>query len=367
MTAHLASHILDNLNTAILWLDTDLRLQYMNSAAEALLAISAKQATGHKITHFILSQEGCGLAIRKTVENRCPMIERELNLHLTGAKKITVDCSIIPIIDNQHRIEAFLIELTQIDQHHRTNRDEALMQQQITRNMLRGLAHEIKNPLGGLRGAAQLLERALPSDELREYTSIIIGEADRLQNLMQRILGPNTPTTRAYTNVHHVLMHVRQLLLSEVDGEIKVECDFDPSIPDLWANADQLVQATLNIVRNAAQAMNNHGHLQLRTRICRQMRIGDKLHKLLVRIDIIDNGPGIAETMVEQIFYPMVTGRADGTGLGLSIAQSLVNQHGGLIECSSQPQHTVFTLWLPIETASLDISPSNFVPKENPQ
>ncbi|TPW11075.1 MAG: two-component system NtrC family nitrogen regulation sensor histidine kinase GlnL, partial [Halothiobacillaceae bacterium] len=212
-------------------------------------------------------------------------------------------------------------------------------------------AHEINNPLGGLRGAAQLLEKELNDVELKEYTDVIIGEADRLQKLLAKLLGPNTRPQKRYTNIHKILEHVRTLVSAEGCSSIHIIRDYDPSLPELLIDPDQLIQAVLNIVRNAVQALDGAGEIIFRTRPQRQMTIGTKRHRLVLVIDIIDNGPGIAPEMAETIFYPMVTGRAEGTGLGLSIAQAMINQHQGLIECSSRPGRTKFTLLIPLERA----------------
>jgi two-component system nitrogen regulation sensor histidine kinase GlnL len=215
--------------------------------------------------------------------------------------------------------------------------------------LIRNLAHEIKNPLGGLRGAAQLLEQEFADQSLKEYTQIIIGEADRLRNLVDRMLGPIRPPVYDDVNIHEVLERVRTLVLAEIGDGIHIEQDYDPSIPLLKGDADQLIQAVLNIVRNAVQALEGQGVILIRTRVQRQYTIGHTRHKLVARLDIIDNGPGISKERLEEIFYPMISGRIDGTGLGLSIAQVLVSQHGGLIECESRPGKTVFTLLLPLE------------------
>jgi two-component system nitrogen regulation sensor histidine kinase GlnL len=214
------------------------------------------------------------------------------------------------------------------------------------------LAHEVKNPLGGLRGAAQLLERELPDEGLKEYTNIIIGEADRLRNLVNRMLGPNTLPQRSRLNIHEVIEHVRQLMQVEVPDTVRFNTDYDPSIPEVSADRDQLIQALLNIVRNAVQALENKGSITLRTRTLRQFTIGHTRHKLVCQVDIIDDGPGIPEHTLETIFFPMVTTRAEGTGLGLSIAQSLIQQHDGIILCESQPGKTIFSVLLPIQDTS---------------
>jgi two-component system nitrogen regulation sensor histidine kinase GlnL len=214
------------------------------------------------------------------------------------------------------------------------------------------LAHEIKNPLGGLRGAAQLLDLELHDPELKEYTQIIIAESDRLQGLMDKMLGPNKLPNKKALNIHEVLERVRQLVQAESSGSLTIRNDYDPSIPDIHADKDQLIQAFLNIAKNAVQAMEGKGNIIFKTRIHRQMSIGRKRYKLAVKCDIIDNGPGIDADMMSQIFYPMITGRAEGTGLGLSIAQALINQHNGLIECNSEPGNTVFSIFLPMEAGN---------------
>jgi two-component system nitrogen regulation sensor histidine kinase GlnL len=186
---------------------------------------------------------------------------------------------------------------------------------------------------------------------LREYTGIIIGEADRLRNLVDRMLGPNQLPHHSEVSIHEILERVRVLVEAEADPGIRLERDYDPSIPPLWGDADRLIQAVLNVARNAAQALNvrQQGVIILRSRVQRQYTIGAKRHKLVARLDVIDDGPGIPPEQQEQIFYPMISGRPGGTGLGLSIAQSIINQHGGLIECASRPGETVFTLLLPLD------------------
>jgi two-component system nitrogen regulation sensor histidine kinase GlnL len=212
------------------------------------------------------------------------------------------------------------------------------------------LAHEIKNPLGGLRGAAQLLERELPDPNLREYTRIIIDEADRLQTLMNRMIGPNRMLTRGLVNIHNVLEHVRGLMQAEFPNGPRVSRDYDPSIPDLTADQDHLIQAFLNLARNACAAAGIAGFIELRTRVLRQFTIGNQRHRLVLRVEVLDNGPGIPEELKDHIFFPMVSGQKGGTGLGLPIAQELISQHGGLIECESRPGETRFFVYLPLES-----------------
>jgi two-component system nitrogen regulation sensor histidine kinase GlnL len=344
------SRVLEGMSTAVLVFNQSLQLTYLNPAGEALLAVSLRQARGQGVLDLLPGATSLAERLQFAIDSNQPYTEHELQLHPPDGHDITVD-SIVTPIDHEGGTE-ILVELTQLDRHLRIAREENLLEQhQVARQLVRGLAHEIKNPLGGLRGAAQLLERELGNEDLKEYTRIIIGEADRLRGLVNRMLGPNQLPQMRTCNIHQIVEHVLNLVAAEEhDGLILIR-DYDPSIPDFHADPEQLIQALLNIVRNAAQALHGKGQITLRTRTQRQITIGQKRHKLVVRVDVIDNGPGIPPEMLETIFYPMVTGHAEGTGLGLSIAQSLVNVHGGIIECSSRPGHTVFTLLLPLELA----------------
>lgn len=353
MTTHRQSaaappqRILDNLNTAVLLFARDLKLAYINPAGEMMFAVSAARLRKRRILEMFPTAENMAQALVEALSSGHPFTRREMPLRLSPEREITVDFTVLPISDGRRRRE-LLVELVQIDRQLRISREEQLLaQQSVTRELLRGLAHEVKNPLGGLRGAAQLLERELDDAGLKEYTQVIIGEADRLQKLVDRILGPNKPPHKAPVNVHELLEYVRQLLLAEHEG-VRIERDYDPSIPNLFADRDLLVQAVLNIARNAVQAIGPAGRIALRTRVMRQFTIGHTRHRLVLRLEIIDDGAGIPAEMVERIFYPMVSGRPHGTGLGLSIAQSLVQQHQGIIECESRPGHTVFSILLPV-------------------
>lgn len=340
--------ILDHLNEAILLFDSDLLLSYINPAGEMLFADSAKHLIGTSAQKLFKTPQTLLLDdLLQRLNSHESLVDRELILERVN-QTITVNLSATPLQENGIFSE-ILIELQQVDRHLRITKEEQLLAQQNTSRMLvRGLAHEIKNPLGGLRGAAQLLDLELQDPELKEYTQIIIAESDRLQDLMDKMLGPNKPAHKSPLNIHEVLERVRQLVSVETNSHIQLSTDYDPSIPELSADKNQLIQALLNIVRNAVQAINGEGKIIIKTRIQRQMTIGRKHHKLVAKIDIIDNGPGIKPEMMGPIFYPMITGRAEGTGLGLSIAQSLINQHNGLIECESEPGHTVFSIYLPI-------------------
>lgn len=351
----LCYRILENTSTAILLFDQERQLLYANNAAETLFGVSARQLIGCCVSELLKSPGDVieGLVLRAQKEAQ-PLTERALPMTLEG-RSATVDCTVNPISSHGYPLE-LLVELQQVDRQLRISREGSLVSQhRATRALVRGLAHEIKNPLGGLRGAAQLLERELPDPELWEYTQIIISEADRLQKLVDRMLGPNRLPQKRPVNLHQLLERVRGLVEAEAaPGDeskgLRIERDYDPSIPEFPLDPDQIIQALLNIVRNAVQALDGSGTIWLRTRIQRQYTIAHKRHRLAARIDIIDDGPGILPEMRDSLFFPMVTGRAEGTGLGLSIAQSLINQHEGLIECVSNPGETIFTVLIPMET-----------------
>lgn len=342
------AEILDNLTTAILYFDSGLILRRLNPAGEMLLEHSAQNVIGSPAELLFPGDETFIDALREAVATAHPLTEREKLLHLPGHRQTNVDCTITPWIIGE-QVDGVLLELSHIDRQLRITREKRLLSQQSTaRELLRGLAHEIKNPLSGLRGAAQLLERELIADDLREYTRIIVAEADRLRSLVDRMLGPNSRPRMSLGNIHEVLERARQLVNVDLPPGIELSTDYDPSIPELTFDRDMIFQAVLNIVQNAAHAVGESGEILLRTRITRNHTIGNQRHRLVAVIQIVDNGPGVPEGMLDRIFYPMVSGRPDGTGLGLAISQSLITQHGGLIECQSRPGHTQFTILLPL-------------------
>ena len=342
--------IIDNISTAVLMIDDHLNISYINAAGEMLMDIRAQRAIGVNLRHILNVDETFFQRLSDTLKNNHPYSEHEFTITLFSGQEITIDYSVTPILEPS--IEHFLLlEITSIDRHIRIAHEESLLSQHTaTRSLIRGMAHEIKNPLGGLRGAAQLLEKELPNPDLKEYTNIIIGEADRLRNLVDRMLGPNNLPQKSDINIHEVIERVRQLAIGEAPDGIKFIRDYDPSLPMLHADPDQLLQAILNITRNAVLALGDTGHITFKTRPKRQYTIGSNVHRLVAQIQIIDDGPGIPPELIETIFYPLISGRADGSGIGLSISQSLVNQHNGLIECHSQPGKTVFTILLPLES-----------------
>ena len=342
--------ILDNLNTAVLLFDDALRLIYINPAGEVLFDVSSRHILGQQACDLVpCPEQDVQERLRSALRTRHPFTERELNITLADGRTITVNCTVLPLHQDEAKPQ-LLVELHQVDQQLRITREEQLLtQHQATQALIRGLAHEIKNPLGGLRGAAQLLEAELPDPDLREYTRIIIDEADRLQTLMNRMLGPNRIPQPRPVNIHYVLEHVRGLLLAESRGGPRILRDYDPSLPEIRADQDRLIQALLNLARNGVAAAGVDGTLILRTRALRQFTIGNKRHRLVMRVEVEDNGPGVPEGLRDRIFFPMVSGHHGGTGLGLPIAQELINQHGGLIECDSHPGQTRFLVYLPLE------------------
>lgn len=348
----LLQRIIDNLETVVMLFDRDLRLNYINPAGEMLFSASQRNMVGQKACDLIRCPEAIvGLNLKKALANNQPVTEREILLPLPDQTEIIVDCAIIPLSGVNSDEQGLIVEIQQLDRHIRISREEQLISQQsVTRDLVRGLAHEIKNPLGGLRGAAQLLEAELITDELKEYTTIIIEEADRLQKLVDQMLGPNKLPRKESLNIHDVLERVRSLVLAE-NNTIPIMRDYDPSIPELIGDNDQLIQAILNIVKNAVRALSGREDpkIKLKTRIARQLTMGTKRHRLVAQIQIIDNGPGISEELREKIFFPMVSGTEGGVGVGLSISQSLINKHGGLIECQSREGETIFTIWIPLE------------------
>ena len=339
--------ILENINEAILLFDNSLNLSYINTAGEVLFEDSARHLIGKSAKKLFSSEATLLNSLKHCIEQNEGFFDPEINLMLAH-KKITLSFSVTPILENAQEPEV-LLELQQVDHHLRISKEEQLLaQENISRMLMRGFAHEIKNPLGGLRGAAQLLELELHNNDLKEYTQIIIEEADRMKVLMDKMLGPNKVPHKVALNIHEALERVRQLVQAETADSIRIIRDYDPSIPELKADKNQLIQAFLNIVRNATQAIHETGEIILRTRIYRQMTIAGKRHKLTARIDIIDNGSGIKPELINQIFYPMITGRHDGTGLGLPISQTIINQYNGIIECTSTTENTTFSIYLPV-------------------
>lgn len=331
-------------------LDEDLRMRYANQAAEAMLEVSRSRHLNAHVSELFFESENFNASLEGAMGLGQSFTKREAEIALCthGGTRIVVDITVTPMLEGP---EALLLEFQPLDRLRRISRESTLQNvHATTRELVRALAHEVKNPLGGIRGAAQLLERAIPNQGIEDYTSVIIAETDRLRLLVDRMLGSGRAPCLVPVNIHEVLEHVLVLVTSESPGAVDIERNYDPSLPEFEGDQDQLIQAFLNIVRNAFQAMSQQqdARLTLTTQCIRQHTIGDVRHRLVLSVDIIDNGPGISPEVEGRLFYPMISSRADGSGLGLSIAQTIVHQHRGLIECDSEPGHTRFTVLIPL-------------------
>ena len=340
--------ILDQLTTAVAVVDAAdddaFRITYLNQAAEALFGRSATRALALPIGKLLADTHATPGALRAVLDSGRPFTKREVPLYLPEGL-VRVNYSINPLAATE-----LLVEFERLDRFIRIDKDERhVALQETMRKLARGLAHEIKNPLGGIRGAAQLLERQLGAGQ-REYTSVIMAEADRLRKLVDRMLGPSSPPAFAPVNVHSVIERVVKLVRAEAAAPIAFERDYDPSLPEIEADFEQLVQAALNVLGNAAWALREVAApvIRLRTRVLRQFTIGVRRHRLVANVDFIDNGPGVPPDIAERIFLPTISGRADGSGLGLAITQAILARHNGLVECESEPGRTAFSFYLPV-------------------
>lgn len=335
----------DFLGTGVLLVNPEKRIDYMNSAAETLIGISGALLVGQAFEAVFVNSPELRAAFLTSSQTRESVTEYDIPLQVNGHPSVRVSCTVTVHEDPW----ATVVELRPADQRLRIARQENIRaQQEASRELLRNLAHEIKNPLGGIRGAAQLLERELPRESLREYTQVIIKEADRLQSLMERLLTPHRLPTLSLVNIHEVLERVRSLLLAETPRGIRIKRDYDISLPEFKADSEQLIQAVLNIARNAVQAMKGEGELIFRSRVARQITLGNQRYRLALHLDIIDNGPGIPESLKDHIFFPLVSGREGGSGLGLPLAQTLIAQNHGIVEFDSVPGQTIFSIYFPI-------------------
>ncbi len=343
---------LDLLSTAILVVDEESIVLWLNHAAAGLLATSPTAARGRRLAALVEDGEAVESLVARSRNGQERLALRGLEL-VPSARSDTryeVDVALTPLAEPAPMAGAVLVEITDTTQPSRMTRDSALLAQQGgSRAMARQLAHEIKNPLGGLRGAAQLLERELPNAELKEYTRVIIGEADRLCALVDSLLGPARPIRCEPVNVHEVMDRVYRLARAEAPDGVAIERDYDPSLPLLALDRDLVVQAMLNLARNAVQALGEQGRLTFRSRALTHTTIGAARHRMVASLQFEDDGPGVPPALGETIFYPLVTARAGGTGLGLAVAQDIATRHGGIIEFDSRPGRTVFSLLLPME------------------
>lgn len=349
---HFFRQLVDHQFTALIQLDETLIIEHVNPSAELLLIRSGKQVIGQAFYSLFVNPAEIREIMMSAIGEGTTLSVRSAQWRLVHRETLTLDYMLTPYMDAGEL--HLIVEMLPADRAMRISRDEGLVQQtETTRHLVRGVAHEIKNPLGGIRGAAQLLASELPNADLKEYTQVIIEEADRLRDLVDRMLGSHKVPTLSNVNVHQIAERVYSLLSVECGDQIHLSRDYDPSIPDFNCDEAQLIQAVLNIARNAVQALIENDvdnpSIEFKTRTVRQFTIRQNRYRLVVRLDIIDNGPGIAPEMMEKIFYPMISGRPSGTGLGLSIAQQIINFHNGVIECDSSPGATVFSVYLPLE------------------
>jgi two-component system nitrogen regulation sensor histidine kinase GlnL len=328
---------------------------HLNAAAESLLGVSTNQARDRHLPTLLPELAPLGpLVERCCASGQTYGHEFDMRPVYQQGEVMQVTGRATPLRGEHGAV--VLLELIDATRWRHIDREKALINQHdASRRVIYQLAHEIRNPLGGLRGAAQLLERQLATEELREYTRIIIGEADRLAALTDSLLGPARSLKREPVNVHEIVETVRLLLENEAPAGVEVVRDYDPSLPPIPVDRNQMLQALLNIARNAIQAVSQDpgpgGRIILRTRALTNWIIGNQRHKVIANIEVEDDGPGVAPELGDSIFYPLVSGRAGGTGLGLPLAQEILSRHGGLIEYRSRPGQTVFMLRLPMETA----------------
>ena len=349
--------------SGVVILDEHGRTRFLNPMAEQLLGVSVRAVVGQTFSRLFVDGSAIEALLADQLAGRLGIKHLDLRLERIGRDSedrpvlgrdmregfqfesiaVALDASFAPF-------RGVLLELREIDQRLRVDREERLLQStQVSRELVRNLAHEIKNPLGGIRGAAQLLEAELPDADLREYTSVIIKEADRLQTLVDRLLAPHrVPRIVDDVNIHEVCERVRSVVLAEFPVELDIQRDYDASLPEFRGDKEQLIQALLNLVRNAAQAMGGVGAILLRTRVARQVTIARQRFRLALDLHVIDEGPGVPESIRDRIFLPLVSGRDGGSGLGLPLAQTFVQQHLGTIECDSRPGRTDFRIRLPL-------------------
>jgi two-component system nitrogen regulation sensor histidine kinase GlnL len=344
----------DHLATMVALVHTDGACLFVNSAFETVLGLSRRSMLRGSLFDWFVEADIIRETVAAVARNDFSISRFEgLLKRPPGTNGDPLPVHVIVTQTDQPHLA--LVELVEIEQQTKQDREErALDQAQATKELIRNLAHEIKNPLGGIRGAAQLLQMEVESRGLSEYTQVIINEADRLQALVDRLLAPHRkPHVVSDVNIHEVCERVRSLILAEFPRGLKVQRDYDTSIPEFRGDREQLIQAVLNIAHNAAEALRERiaqgdGCIQLKTRIARQVTLGKQRYRLALELHILDNGPGVPESIRDRIFYPLVSGRDGGSGLGLTLAQTFVQQHHGTIECESVPGNTDFKILIPL-------------------
>ena len=344
-------NILNQITSEIVVLDKDLKVVWVNdSAITNNWKISDEHTDINSQFSFQTNAELKQL-IDDCIDTGNTIIKRDFKLERDNEKYRIVDLT----VNWSESDQLLILEVLCVDNLHKIiDSSKVFSTQKIAANLARTLAHEVKNPLGGIRGAAQLLERALPTKDLKEYTNIIISESDRLRDLVDRMLGPWQPMQFAPVNLIEIIERVMQILQGEFLTNLEWSRDYDPSLPEVHGNQDQLIQAILNVARNACQALQGteRARITFKTRVVRQFTIGSVRHKQAMHLSVIDNGPGVPEDLIERIFFPMISGRAEGSGLGLSISQNIIGQHGGALQVASRPGNTVFSVYLPFNQST---------------
>jgi len=343
-------HGLDLLETAVIVLDSANTVRYLNPSAETLFELNARETVGRPLSACFAEPGELLCALSAAEHQNANVTEHDVALAVRLGNTIHVSFSVKHIEGSGNALDhGIIMEFRQTDQQRKIVNEERLAaQQQANRQLIRNLAHEIKNPLGGIRGAAQLLHRELSSARLTEYTQVITDEADRLQSLLDRLLTPHRLPQVGELNIHEVLERVRSVVLAETPNGLAVRRDYDTSLPYLYGDKEQLIQAIMNIVRNAVQAMHGAGEIILRTRVSRQATLHRRRLPIALCIQISDNGPGIPDHIRDTLFYPLVSARPGGTGIGLHLAHTFILQHNGTIEFESRPGQTMFTIMLPL-------------------
>ncbi|MGB7298835.1 MAG: nitrogen regulation protein NR(II) [Burkholderiaceae bacterium] len=345
----------ETLSISIIVLDGQGRIDYINGAAELLFEVSARLVRGEPVECLLVNPVALSALVEQARTSAYRSRREEMGLLRPGRRE-PVDVLITAVIPEDWP-DGMILEIIETDTRMRAAREDRMLElAHEHREILRNLAHEVKNPLGGIRGAAQLLSHEMPATELIDCADVIVKETERLERLVDRLLEPHRqPTEPELVNVHEVCEHICKLLVAEFPNTLEIARDYDTSLPDLLVDRQQMIQILLNLTRNAAQALEGSGRINLVTRVARQVTIARRRHKLALELHVIDNGPGVNPKIRDRVFLPLVTGRADGTGLGLTLVQSFVQQNGGSIDLSSEPGRTDFHLLFPLSTAPVDI------------
>ncbi len=346
MSKEFFQEVLGGLTTAVLWLDYEQKVQFMNVAASELFQLSLNRVRN---SDWRLLLPDLDVNLDSEYEQKVTI--HEYPIATPGLERIRVSCTITPYELNSQK--GWLIELYDNERHHRiVEEDERWHQYEAGNLLVKTLAHEVKNPLAGILGATQLLQKRHQGDHKDQaFLDVISKEVTRLKNLVDRMLGPEKGGLREYHNIHETIRYVLQVVEGEKPENVSIKLDYDPSIPDILMDFDAMVQALMNLIKNGIQAMQETGgFLTIRSRVEHKFTLGSKTYPLVAVITIKDEGEGIPENVFDSIFYPMVTSKKEGTGLGLPVSQNVVRQHGGLIVAESEPGNTVFSVYLPLKT-----------------